>query len=52
MWIIQPTQELVKATVGIDLGSTGGSSLARGVKERMTQCGLSDPVSYLDRLRS
>ena len=52
MRIIQQTQQLVKATIGIDLDTVGNSCLTRGLKERMAQSGMEDEASYLELLRN
>ena len=52
MRIVKQTQQLVKASIGIDLETVGGSSLARGLMERMAKSGIQDEARYLELLRS
>ena len=53
MPILTEIKELVKASIGIDLRTLGSSSsLARGLRERMAICGLTDESGYLYLLQN
>jgi chemotaxis protein methyltransferase WspC len=44
-------EQLLKASIGLDVGSIGPSSIERAVQERLSACGLRDRHVYWDRVR-
>src|ERR1700686_2436173 len=45
-------EHLLKASIGLDAGSVGESSIERAVQERLSACALPDRHSYWERVRS
>src|ERR1700687_2724612 len=45
-------EHLLKASIGLDAGSIGESSIERAVQSRLAACALPDRLSYWQRLRS
>jgi chemotaxis protein methyltransferase WspC len=45
-------EHLLKASIGLDAGSIGESSVERAVQERLSACALPDRHAYWERLRS
>jgi len=43
-------ERLLKASIGLDVGSIGPSSIERAVQERLSACGLRDRHVYWDRV--
>jgi chemotaxis protein methyltransferase WspC len=43
-------EQLLKASIGLDVGSIGPSSIERAVQERLSACGLRDRHVYWDRV--
>jgi chemotaxis protein methyltransferase WspC len=45
-------EQLLKASIGLDAGSVGESSIERAVQERLSACALPDRHAYWERVRS
>jgi chemotaxis protein methyltransferase WspC len=45
-------EHLLKASIGLDAGSVGESSIERAVQERLSACALPDRHAYWERVRS
>jgi chemotaxis protein methyltransferase WspC len=45
-------ENILNASIGLDVGSIGTAAVARAVQERQAACGLNDPAAYLERVRS
>jgi chemotaxis protein methyltransferase WspC len=45
-------EELLKASIGLDVGSIGPSAVERAVQERLSACGLRDRHVYWDRVHA
>jgi chemotaxis protein methyltransferase WspC len=45
-------EDLLKASIGLDVASVGPAAVARAVEERQAACGLPDAAAYLAHLRT
>ena len=44
-------ENLLKASMGLNVASIGSAAIARAVQERLAACDLADPHAYWERVR-
>src|SRR5687768_4885277 len=49
---VEPVQQLLKETIGLDAASIGASAIERAVRLRAAATGVTDAEAYVERVRS